>query len=115
MASASPDQVPQTYTIYLRTIDPWRTSHLWYTSSNMILRKLWQWSDRLDIWIQETFKYDAKKKALELKMDTIPNKRLKRHIDAALEELMGNERKKHRKEKKKPKKEKRKVTKDGAA
>ena len=108
MAGASPNQVPQTYTLNLRTVDYWRTSHLWYTSSIVILRKLWQWSDRLDIWIQETFKYDAKKKALELKMDNIPNKRLKRHIDAALEELMSNERVKHRKEKKKPKKEKRK-------
>ena len=104
MVGASSDQVPQTHIINIRTTDPWRTDHLWHTSSIMILRKLWQWSDRLDIWIQETFKYDAKKKALELKMDNIPNKRLKRHIDAALDELMCNERKKHRKEKKKPKK-----------
>ena len=68
----------------------------------------WKTSDRAALWWHGLFGVDPKQRALEWRMDNIPNKRLAEDIDRALNinSSMGNERKKHRKEKKKPKKPK---------
>ena len=77
---------------------------------------LLDWSDGLDIYIKEHYNVSPKQKALELKMDTIPNKRIDQNIQDALEHgqivTMFNEMerkmadKQHRKHKEKRKKKK---------
>lgn len=77
---------------------------------------LLDWTDRLDIFIKEHYNVSPKQKALELKMDTIPNKRIDKNIQDALEHghivTMFNEMEKnmadkqHRKHKEKKKKKK---------
>ena len=61
------------------------------------------WSDRIDIWIQETYNKQPKKKLLEMQQDHFPNQKVH---DAITEALMENKERSPRKEKKKPKKKK---------
>jgi hypothetical protein len=42
------------------------------------------WSDRIDIWIQERFNKQPKRKLLELQQDLFPNKEVHQAIDEAL-------------------------------
>ena len=46
---------------------------------------LLDWSDRLDIYIKEKYNVSPKQKAIELHMDTIPNKRIDQNIQDVLE------------------------------
>ena len=48
------------------------------------IKWLWKTSDRIDIWFHDKFKINPKQKALELKMDTLPNKRVNKAISDAL-------------------------------
>ena len=61
------------------------------------------WSDRIDIWIQERYKKSPKKKMLEMQQDLFPNQTVELAITEA---LMNNKERSPRKEKKKPKKQK---------
>ena len=77
---------------------------------------LLDWTDRLDIYWKEKYNTSPKQKAPELAMDTIPNKRIDKNIQDALEHghivTMFNEMerkmadKQHRKHKEKRKKKK---------
>ena len=79
-------------------------------------KQLLDWTDRIDIWWKEKYNTSPKQKALELAMDTIPNKRIDQNIQDALEHgqivTMFNEMerkmadKQHRKHKEKRKKKK---------
>ena len=80
-------------------------------------KKLLDWSDRLDIWWKEKYNVSPKQKAIELHMDTMPNKRIDKNIQDAIEYGPGivsqfNEMdrnmadKQHRKHKEKRKKKK---------
>ena len=79
-------------------------------------KQLLDWTDRIDIWWKEKYNTSPKQKALELAMDTIPNKRIDKNIQDALEHgqivTMFNEMEKnmadkqHRKHKEKRKKKK---------
>jgi hypothetical protein len=51
---------------------------------NKLLTKLWVMSDRVDIWCKEKFNINPKQRALELKQDLNPNKRINHAIDTAL-------------------------------
>ena len=48
------------------------------------IKWLWKPSDRLDIWFQHKFNLNPKQRALELKMDTLPNQRTTKALDQAL-------------------------------
>lgn len=48
------------------------------------IKWLWKTSDRLDIWFQHKFNLNPKQRALELKMDTLPNQRTTKALDQAL-------------------------------
>ena len=77
---------------------------------------LLDWSDRLDIYIKEKYNVSPKQKAIEWKMDTIPNPKLDKSIQDTLKHgpIVGmfNEMernmadKQHRKHKEKRKKKK---------
>ena len=71
---------------------------------------LLDWSDRLDIFIKEHYNVSPKQKALELHMDTIPNKRIDKNITDALQHggslTMADKQHRPHKEKKKKKKPK---------
>ena len=70
------------------------------------------WSDRIDIWIQEKYKKQPKRRLRELQQDLFPNERVTKAITEALkyggDTTMIDADKQHRKhkEKKKPKKPK---------
>ena len=71
------------------------------------------WSDRIDIWIQDKYHKQPKRKLLELQQDLFPNERVTKAITEALKYEGDNTKmidadKQHRKhkEKKKPKKPK---------
>ena len=70
------------------------------------------WSDRIDIWIQEKYKKQPKRRLRELQQDLFPNERVTKAITEALkyegDNTMIDADKQHRKhkEKKKPKKPK---------
>ena len=42
------------------------------------------WSDRIDIWIQERYKKQPKRKLLEIQQDLFPNERVTNAISEAL-------------------------------
>ena len=42
------------------------------------------WSDRIDIWIQERYKRQPKRKLRELQQDLFPNEEIYKAIDEAL-------------------------------
>jgi len=72
---------------------------------------LLDWSDRLDIYIKEKYNVSPKQKALELHMDTLPNKRIDENITNALQHggdynTMADKQHRPHKEKKKKKKPK---------
>ena len=77
---------------------------------------LLDWSDRLDIYLKEKYNVSPKQKAIEWKMDTVPNKRIDQNIQDVLEhgavaiQYQQMERKmadkQHRKHKEKRKKKK---------
>ena len=48
-------------------------------------KQLLDWTDRIDIWWKEKYNTSPKQKALELAMDTIPNKRIDQNIQDVLE------------------------------
>ena len=52
---------------------------------HLLPKILLDWTDRLDIFIKEHYNVSPKQKALELKMDTIPNKRIDQNIQDVLE------------------------------
>ena len=60
------------------------------------------WSDRIDIWIQDKYKKQPKRKLLEMQQDLFPNERVTKAIDEAL----YNEPKQRKIPKKREKKEK---------
>ncbi len=48
-------------------------------------QRLWKWSDRIEIWCTQTFNYNPRQRALELKQDLLHNKK----IDDAINEALG--------------------------
>ena len=42
------------------------------------------WSDRIDIWIQDKYNKQPKRKLLEMQQDLFPNERVQKAIDEAL-------------------------------
>ena len=77
---------------------------------HLLPKILLDWTDRLDIYIKEHYNVSPKQKALELKMDTIPNKRIDQNITDALQhggdKTMADKQHRPHKEKKKKKKPK---------
>ena len=70
---------------------------------------LLDWTDRLDIYWKEKYNTSPKQKALELAMDTLPNKRIDKNITDALQhggDPMADKQHRPHKEKKKKKKPK---------
>jgi hypothetical protein len=45
------------------------------------------WSDRIDIWIQDKYKKQPKRKLLELQQDLFPNERVTKAISEALHNM----------------------------
>ena len=76
---------------------------------HLLPKILLDWSDRLDIYIKEKYNVSPKQKALELAMDTLPNKRIDQNITDALQhggDPMADKQHRPHKEKKKKKKPK---------
>ena len=48
-------------------------------------KQLLDWTDRIDIWWKEKYNISPKQKAIELRMDTMPNKRIDTNIQDAIE------------------------------
>ena len=77
-----------------------------------VFKIFFDWSDRIDIWIQEKYKKQPKRRLRELQQDLFPNERVTKAITEALkyrgDTTMIDADKQHRKhkEKKKPKKPK---------
>ena len=73
-------------------------------------KQLLDWTDRIDIWWKEKYNTSPKQKALEWKMDTVPNKRIDQNITDALQQggdsTMADKQHRPHKEKKKKKKPK---------
>ena len=61
------------------------------------------WSDRIDIWIQEKYNKQPKKKLLELQQDLFPNQKVQ---DAITEALFNHEKSKRKIPTKRKEKEK---------
>ena len=66
---------------------------------NRIVKWSWKTSDRIDIWFKSKFNKDLKQRALELKMDISPNKRVNTAIDDALGLTNPNDHDQKRKDK----------------
>ena len=49
-----------------------------------VFKIFFDWSDRIDIWIQEKYKKQPKRRLRELQQDLFPNERVTKAIDEAL-------------------------------